>query len=277
MNDVMIVVSAGSKYVGTSVVCTPHVTWVSGAAPASTAPSRMVTSASASVRRVTVARSGRPGARGEPAADETADQRDGPLRIRAGLLDEAVARAGKMDALDLTAGLLPGADERLRDRRRDVVVELGLSHPGRRQRTGFAGFDDAGDARLGHRRLVLEVAVVCVHQPRGVESRSVVLTPDRVAVAGQRIGDRIERHDERDRVVAERGAERAVGSDDRRAGVLVGAGLDRGEQDQLTAARAADQTDARRIDSECLRASAREADARGHIGVRGRMLVLAAL
>src|SRR5262245_4155071 len=34
MNDVPARVSAGSKYAGTSVVCTPHVTWPSGAAAA---------------------------------------------------------------------------------------------------------------------------------------------------------------------------------------------------------------------------------------------------
>src|SRR5436309_1744789 len=99
---------------------------------------------------------GRPRLRREPAADEVAHQRDGPLGVRRGLLDEAVARAREVNALDLAAGLLPGAHERLGDRRRHVVVELRLGHPRRRQRASLAGLDDAGDTRRGHRRLVLE-------------------------------------------------------------------------------------------------------------------------
>ena len=50
MNDVPMIVSAGSKYAGTSVVCTPHVSWPSGAAATGVEASRAASRAPASVR-----------------------------------------------------------------------------------------------------------------------------------------------------------------------------------------------------------------------------------
>src|SRR3989442_5653979 len=71
-------------------------------------------------------------------ADEVTHHRDGLVRVRAGLLDEAVAGTREVDALDLAAGLLVGANERLGDRGGHVVVELRLSDPDRRARPGVA-------------------------------------------------------------------------------------------------------------------------------------------
>ena len=57
MNDVPMIVSAGSKYDGTSVVCTPHVSWPSGAATATAteAKSRTAMTSHVPTRRVTEA------------------------------------------------------------------------------------------------------------------------------------------------------------------------------------------------------------------------------
>src|SRR2546428_7893715 len=71
-------------------------------------------------------------------ADEVTHHRDGLVRVRAGLLDEAVAGTREVDALDLATGLLVGANERLGDRGGHVVVELRLSDPDRPRRPGRA-------------------------------------------------------------------------------------------------------------------------------------------
>src|SRR2546425_6850985 len=82
-------------------------------------------------------------------ADEVTHHRDGLVRVRAGLLDEAVAGTREVDALDLATGLLVGANERLGDRGGHVVVELRLSDPDRRPRPGFARRPDARDTGRG--------------------------------------------------------------------------------------------------------------------------------
>src|SRR2546428_3394280 len=71
-------------------------------------------------------------------ADEVTHHRDGLVRVRAGLLDEAVAGTREVDALDLATGLLVGANERLGDRGGHVVVELRLSDPDPRPRPRLA-------------------------------------------------------------------------------------------------------------------------------------------
>src|SRR5882672_1574472 len=114
--------------------------------------------ASGAVARTTSKTTRAPGASSsEMPADEVTHHRDGLVRVRAGLLDEAVAGTREVDALDLATGLLVGANERLGDRGGHVVVELRLSDPDRRQRPGFAGRHDARDTGRGHRDLVREV------------------------------------------------------------------------------------------------------------------------
>src|SRR3989442_13130474 len=70
-------------------------------------------------------------------ADEVTHHRDGLVRVRAGLLDEAVAGTREVDALDLATGLLVGANERLGDRGGHVVVGLRPSDPDPRPRPGL--------------------------------------------------------------------------------------------------------------------------------------------
>src|SRR5262245_52924466 len=182
-------------------------------------------------------------------ADEVTDQREGLVGVRARLPRETVARAREVDALDRAARLLVGADERVGDRGRHVVVELRVSQPDRRQRAGLAGRHDARHAGLRHLGLAREVAMVGGDQAAGVKARSVVLPADRVAEPRERIGDRIECDDERDRFVAGAGVEQAVWRDDRSAGVLGASGLEPGEQRQLAAARAPDDPDPSGIDA----------------------------
>src|SRR5947207_2868708 len=93
MNGVTMVVSAGSKYVGTSVVCTAHVSWPSGAATAGTATPRI----SATRRRL----------RANPAALRHVHL----LAVRTEVLDLVVragARRGRLAEVR-ARGLRPGA------------------------------------------------------------------------------------------------------------------------------------------------------------------------
>src|SRR2546422_9445099 len=82
-------------------------------------------------------------------ADEVTHHRDGLVRVRAGLLDEAVAGTREVDALDLATGLLVGANERLGDRGGPLVVELRLSDPDPRPRPGVARRPDPRDPGRG--------------------------------------------------------------------------------------------------------------------------------
>src|SRR5262245_58994368 len=70
--------------------------------------------------------------------DEVAHQRDALLRVGAGLLDEAMASAREVRALDRASGRLIRAHQRIRDRGVNVGVELGLGHPDGRQRAVLA-------------------------------------------------------------------------------------------------------------------------------------------
>src|SRR5262249_30483146 len=110
-------------------------------------------------------------------------------------------------------------------------------------------------------------------QTLGVEAGSVVLPADHVAKPRQRIGDRIEGDDKRDRFVAGARVERVARSDDRGAGVLGDAGLEPGQERQLAAARAADDADAAGIDAQAPGGSADVTYARRDVRAGGRRLV----
>src|SRR5262245_54711431 len=94
MNDVPASVSAGSKYAGTSVVCTPHVTWPSGAAAdGATAASERPSAAAARARRI--ARIG-PAVIGSSAPEPSGGEA-GPLG-EGGELEPRHARMGVVEA-----------------------------------------------------------------------------------------------------------------------------------------------------------------------------------
>src|SRR2546426_1116606 len=93
-------------------------------------------------------------------ADEVTHHRDGLVRVRAGLLDEAVAGTREVDALDLATGLLVGANERLGDRGGHVVVELRLSDPDPRPRPGLSRPPHPGGTRPGPPRPLPGVTLV---------------------------------------------------------------------------------------------------------------------
>jgi hypothetical protein len=119
--------------------------------------------------------------------------------------------------------------------------------------------------------------VVGVDQALGLEPRGLrrlVHARDRVAVAGEGIGDRIEREDGGHRVVAAR-VEGAVRPHDRHAGVLAPA--HGRKQRELPAARAAHEPHAPRIDAEPRGVRTHPAHTGRDVGAGGRVLVLGAL
>ena len=96
-------------------------------------------------------------------------------------------------------------------------------------------------------------------------------------IAGQRVRDGIEGHHEGHPGVARGRVERAVGPHDRGARALGRVGPHRVEQGELTAARAAEEADARRVHVQPPRVRAGVADAGGDVGARDRKSVVRGL
>src|SRR4029453_2653579 len=163
---------------------------------------------------------------GELAPDESPHESHPLVGVDAGGSDEAVAGAREMRALDLPASPPIGLEKRVSDGRRDIVVEPGLREPDWWQHACLCGRHHTRDTGLRHRRLVGEVAVVRIDQTLGREAGGrlrLVLAGEHVAIARQRVRDRIERDDERHRIVGRAGAGGAVGQDDRGCGGAGGA------------------------------------------------------